>query len=267
MGGEQRNFELSVPQILGSALAAVTAAVAASFLGVAGTVIGAAVMSVASTVGTAVYTHYLKRTGERVRLRPAPPRREGREEAAPGTGEGEGEGRGEGQGRGGDTLVMPVVEAEQPRRRLPWGRVALAAGLVFAVSMGGILVYQAAARQTVHEQVTGGTTRHKPATGERRAPVEPTVRESVPRGPSATPEADLTPTPGPTPSATPTVTATVTTTATATATGTPTAPATPEPADPQPSATAPAEPDPTPAEPAPEPDHPEAEAQPSTWSR
>ncbi|MEV0145759.1 MULTISPECIES: hypothetical protein [unclassified Nonomuraea] len=66
MGGEQQKFELSVPQIGGSALAAVTAAVAASYLGVAGTVIGAAVMSVASTVGTAVYTHYLKRTGDKV---------------------------------------------------------------------------------------------------------------------------------------------------------------------------------------------------------
>lgn len=62
MGGEQR-FDLSLPQIVGGALATMTAAVAASYLGVAGTVIGAAVMSVGSTVGGAVYTHYLKRTG------------------------------------------------------------------------------------------------------------------------------------------------------------------------------------------------------------
>ncbi|GAB2454460.1 hypothetical protein GCM10027187_23340 [Streptosporangium sandarakinum] len=62
MGGEQR-FDLSLPQIIGGALATMTAAVAASYLGVAGTVIGAAVMSVGSTVGGAVYTHYLKRTG------------------------------------------------------------------------------------------------------------------------------------------------------------------------------------------------------------
>lgn len=67
MSDGQRRFELSVPQILGSALAAVTAAVAASYLGVAGTVIGAAVVSVASSVATAIYTHYLKRTGERVK--------------------------------------------------------------------------------------------------------------------------------------------------------------------------------------------------------
>ncbi|MEU4508854.1 hypothetical protein AB0G05_05110 [Nonomuraea wenchangensis] len=250
MGGGQRNFELSVPQILGSALAAVTAAVAASFLGVAGTVIGAAVMSIGSTVGTAVYTHYLKRTGERVRLRAGAPG--GEEEAS-------------GSGAGGDTLVMPVVEAGEPPRRLPWGRVALAAGLVFAVSMGGILVYQAAAKQTVHEQVTGGTTRPKPATGDRRTPSGPSGRASVPAVPVATPEADVTRTPAPTPSATPTVTTTVT--ATPTAPPAPTATAGEEPAEPQPSATVPPEPEPVPADPAPEPDHPEAEAQPSTWSR
>ncbi|MEU7990983.1 hypothetical protein AB0B56_39640 [Streptosporangium canum] len=65
MGGQQR-FDLSVPQIVGGALATMTAAVAASYLGVAGTVIGAAVMSVGSTVGGAVYTHYLKRTGSQL---------------------------------------------------------------------------------------------------------------------------------------------------------------------------------------------------------
>ena len=58
MGGEQRKFELTGPQIVGSTLAAVTAAVAASYLGVAGTVIGAALVSAGTTVGTAVYTHY-----------------------------------------------------------------------------------------------------------------------------------------------------------------------------------------------------------------
>ena len=48
-------------------LAAVTATVAASYLGVAGTVIGAAVASVLTVVGNAVYGHSIQRTGERVR--------------------------------------------------------------------------------------------------------------------------------------------------------------------------------------------------------
>lgn len=53
MGGKE-GLDLSAPQIAGSALAAVTAAVAASFLGVTGTVVGAAVAGAATTVGDAV---------------------------------------------------------------------------------------------------------------------------------------------------------------------------------------------------------------------
>ncbi|MEU8271159.1 hypothetical protein AB0B89_28870 [Sphaerisporangium sp. NPDC049002] len=66
MGGKE-GLDLSAPQIAGSALAAATAAVAASFLGVTGTIIGAAVASAATTVGNAVYTHYLKRTRDRLK--------------------------------------------------------------------------------------------------------------------------------------------------------------------------------------------------------
>ena len=44
------------------ALAAVSAAVVASLFGVAGTVIGAAVASVVSTVGAALYGESLRRT-------------------------------------------------------------------------------------------------------------------------------------------------------------------------------------------------------------
>src|SRR4051794_5431944 len=60
-------FSLSATQITASALAATTATVAASYLGVAGTVIGAAVASVLTVVGNAVYSHSLRRTGEKVR--------------------------------------------------------------------------------------------------------------------------------------------------------------------------------------------------------
>jgi hypothetical protein len=60
-------FSLSGTQVIASALAATTATVAASYLGVAGTVIGAAVASVLTVVGNAVYSHSIRRTGERVR--------------------------------------------------------------------------------------------------------------------------------------------------------------------------------------------------------
>lgn len=60
-------FSLSPTQVIASALAATTATVAASYLGVAGTVIGAAIASVVTVVGNAVYSHSIRRTGERVR--------------------------------------------------------------------------------------------------------------------------------------------------------------------------------------------------------
>ncbi|MEW9549491.1 hypothetical protein [Nonomuraea sp. NPDC050783] len=217
MGGEQRKFELSGPQILGSALAAVTAAVAASYLGVAGTVIGAAVVSVASTVAGAIYTHYLKQTGEQVRRRIVVVRRP--------SGQGDGSGQDEGtRGAAGDTLVMPVVR--ERRAKLAWGKVAAAAGLVFAVSMGSILAYQAVAQETVHEQVTGKASRKDAGDG-RRAPADydgTTGGRGAPAGPTGAPRDAGTrapATPSPTPTPTPTVTATATATATATVTVTP----------------------------------------------
>ena len=51
----KRWIELSVPQLLAGALAAASAAVAASWLGVAGTVLGAVVASVVVSVSSALY--------------------------------------------------------------------------------------------------------------------------------------------------------------------------------------------------------------------
>lgn len=58
---------LSPTQILAGSLAAVTSAVAASKLGVGGTLAGAAVGSIVATVGQAYYEHYLDRTRHRLR--------------------------------------------------------------------------------------------------------------------------------------------------------------------------------------------------------
>jgi hypothetical protein len=236
MGGEQRNFELSVPQIGGSALAAVTAAVAASYLGVAGTVIGAAVMSVGTTIGTAVYTHYLKRTGDKVKQRTVIVwRRDGEEPDGATEGEGRGEpatavhatardatpANAEDAGDAGDagkdapTLVMErPVPAGPSRGGLPWVKIAAVAALVFAISMGGILAYQGLTQATVHEQVTGQTPKKRsdpaPEREERRSE-EPAARTgTAPAAPSATPTPTATrtatPTPAPTTSATPSAT-------------------------------------------------------------
>ncbi|WP_141211250.1 superantigen-like protein SSL4 [Enemella dayhoffiae] len=57
---------LSVPQLAGGALAASTAAAIGSQLGVAGTIVGAGVVSIICAVAGAVYTRTLKHTGARV---------------------------------------------------------------------------------------------------------------------------------------------------------------------------------------------------------
>ncbi|MGC5364507.1 hypothetical protein ACPXCE_23035 [Streptomyces sp. DT24] len=62
-----RRMELSLPQVAGSAVAAVAAAVAASQLGVYGTILGAGVMSVVATCGGSVFQHFFRRTGEQIR--------------------------------------------------------------------------------------------------------------------------------------------------------------------------------------------------------
>ncbi|MGW1868129.1 hypothetical protein ACWCPS_21460 [Streptomyces mauvecolor] len=64
---EKKRIDLSVPQVAGSALAAVTAAVLASQMGVYGTFVGAGVVSVVATCGGTVFQHFFKRTGEQLR--------------------------------------------------------------------------------------------------------------------------------------------------------------------------------------------------------
>jgi hypothetical protein len=61
-------LDLSLTQVLGGALAAMTAAFLGSRLSVTGTVIGAAVASVVAAVAGSVYTASLRTTRERVRM-------------------------------------------------------------------------------------------------------------------------------------------------------------------------------------------------------
>ncbi|MFF3460020.1 hypothetical protein ACFYXH_38120 [Streptomyces sp. NPDC002730] len=63
---EQR-LDLSLPQVAGSALAAIAATVLSSRLGVYGTIIGAGVVSVVATCGGPVFQHFFRRTGEQIR--------------------------------------------------------------------------------------------------------------------------------------------------------------------------------------------------------
>ncbi|WP_371129778.1 hypothetical protein [Streptomyces sp. 2231.1] len=73
----RKRMDLSVPQVAGSALAAVVAAKPASYFGVYGTILGAGVVSVVATCGGTVFQHFFKRTGEQLREAKTAPRPSG----------------------------------------------------------------------------------------------------------------------------------------------------------------------------------------------
>ena len=117
-------LDLSVAQVVASAFAAVTATVGASFLGVAGTVIGAAVASVLTVVANAVYIASLHRTRDRLAgMVPAQ--------------------------TGSRAIPWPGARGTAWRkvrgRPIPWRAVAIGALAVFAVLVGLITIVEATA--------------------------------------------------------------------------------------------------------------------------
>ncbi|TQJ56249.1 hypothetical protein OHU34_11240 [Streptomyces sp. NBC_00080] len=143
-----KRIDLNVPQVAGSAVAAVVAAKLASYFGVYGTILGAGLVSVVATCGGSLFQHFFRRTGEqfrdtqvrdpqvaakpRVRTPPAP----------------------------GEFTEGTVHRSRNGRRRRP----VVAAALVFGVAMAGITTYELVSGDsfsgdrgtTVTEAVSGG---------------------------------------------------------------------------------------------------------------
>ncbi|MEU7027684.1 hypothetical protein AB0A60_13450 [Streptomyces sp. NPDC046275] len=142
---KKKRFDLSLPQVAGSALAAVLAAKLASTLGVYGTILGAGVISVIATCGGPLLQHLLKRTGEQMREVTATGRPRPRQAAAP---------RGElpGEGLGGE-FNAPTTHGTRVRG---WKRSAVGAAAVFLLAMGGITAYELTSGQDLAG--TRGTT-------------------------------------------------------------------------------------------------------------
>ncbi|MFC9429023.1 hypothetical protein [Streptomyces sp. NPDC056987] len=174
-------IELSLPQVAGSALAAVAAAVLASQLGVYGTIIGAGVVSVVATCGGSVFQHFFHRTGEQIRVAAVQARPGGRQVPVPPDRDD--------PGRGSDLLgSAPPVNEEFNRatthgtRLRGWKRPVLAAAAVFGVAMAGVTGYELISGQglsggtgtTVGSVVSGG--------GHRSAPTPATDPASTPSG-------------------------------------------------------------------------------------
>ena len=249
MTEQQERVEINWVQVSASALAAVSSAVLLSTVGVAGTIIGAAIGSVFATAGSAIYSHYLRISRERVaRAQAAALERVSRArshasgawadsrtsgsrtrviEAQRATEE-----LGEAERELDDTEVAGRAPWREVLAGLPWKRIALVAAGVFLVAMVVIVSFELIAGRSV-SSYTGGSSSH--------------ARTSIPGlGGSAKP-ASSTPTQGPSSSGTSTPTSEPTTTAPTTGSTPGTTSSTPPAQAPSDTAPAPSAPAPTPS--------------------
>jgi hypothetical protein len=178
---------LSITHILASALAAVTATFAASYFGVSGTIIGAALASVVTVVGNTLYSHSIQRTRQRVRsVVPLPTLGMASKAVA-------------------DPSPGDTTAASPPRRiAIPWRRVAVGAAGLFMIVAAIVTGIEIAAgrplHSIVHDHSGSGTSlfggSHKsPTTPTTPAPSQSSTSSSS-TTPASTPSDPSTPVPG-----------------------------------------------------------------------
>ncbi|MFT4110845.1 hypothetical protein [Propionicimonas sp.] len=235
---EPIRVNFSLPQIIGGALAASTAAVIGSQLGVAGTVFGAAVASIIGGVAGTLYSAGIDRTHRRVSdaIQRGYEKVRGDEHYDPDATQGlaadggeppssarpspdsvptqvladvqDGIFRGEDDETRVDLAPVPRQPEQKKSHKRLWQVMALTAGAMFLVSLAVITVLELGLGRALDGQ--GGTT------------VSQVVRPSASSTPTPTVTVTATPTSSPTATATQTPTASATPTATQTATQDPT---------------------------------------------
>jgi hypothetical protein len=236
----RRSIRIDWIQAMAGALTAVTSAVLLSTVGVAGTLIGAAVGSVAASVGNAVYGHYIALSSQRVASAKVVASARARSEAE----------------RGGHVENVEDVEVQRPQEDpdeaqpeaarpeaparvswreaaagLAWRRIGVVAAGVFVLAMGAILTFELVTGRAV-STYTGGTEHGGARTsvpglggadrspdpsgepGQERTGGTPTTDPETPVSPTVLgtertetdPESDVRPAPQTTPSQTPAAT-------------------------------------------------------------
>jgi hypothetical protein len=120
---------IDIPKTIAGVLAAVSAAVVGSFLGVAGTLAGAAIASVVGSVGTELYHRWIDRGSKKiVATFVTAPAAVGTPAVAAAADE---------------TPSEPEPSSEHaPARRLRWGRMAAVAAGVFVLAIGTLTVFE-----------------------------------------------------------------------------------------------------------------------------
>lgn len=179
---EKPRTEVTLTRLVATALAAITAAFLGSRLGMAGTVIGAGVASIVSTVAGALYQHSLDRTSNRLRSRVT---------------------------QSHERIETDRPPADIPRRRLNWRMVAAVTVAAFVIGMGAITGYEL----LTHGPISGGgngTTisnlfGRQPA-GHPPAPNQPSAPTSVTTTTQSPPTTTTTQAPTPTTTPPPTTT-------------------------------------------------------------
>jgi hypothetical protein len=236
-----KKIDLSLSQTLGGALAAMTAATIGSRLGVAGTIVGAALASIIAGVATTLYTASLRTTREKVQTvwsgriagTNTPASVDLTTEQA-NTAE---------QAPVWEPTEAAAPAAPRPRRELPWKRMVVGALAVFAIAAVALTGFEllsgsalSGGQGTTIQQVTKEGKESKPTTkadasdsasptASPTASASPTPSEAS-QSPSEQPSVAPTPSTGDTPSATPS-TETATPTVTPSASTTPSIEATP----------------------------------------
>lgn len=225
MSEEQQRIRFDGVQMVAGALTAVTSAVLLSTVGVAGTLIGAAVGSVVGTVGNAVYSHYLALSKRRVAaakvLAESKARAAGRDSRTQQTQQTQ---RVQQEREAREELAEADVPAEDARRGrvswreaisgLPWRRILPVAAVVFVVALAAILVFELVSGRAV-SSFTGGSDENTrtsiPGIGRTQDSDRPDRQRPGPdreprddQDPGTTPTSEPTSSPTPTPEVTPT---------------------------------------------------------------
>ena len=195
---KKRNFEFSVTQIVGGALAAMTAAALGSQLSAAGTIVGAALASVIAAVAGSLYTASLRRTRDKVKTvfltgEPNEVQEPTVMEIIP-----DSEGHIAGQR---SHLVAPEPDPNQKpqRSKLNWKRVLVVALVTFGIAAVALTTFEVVTGQalsggkgTTFQQVSEGTSDKGSETKKKEPTKKPTptaTAESASEQPTAEPRA------------------------------------------------------------------------------
>jgi hypothetical protein len=198
---KKRNFEFSVTQIVGGALAAMTAAALGSQLSAAGTIVGAALASVIAAVAGSLYTASLRRTRDKVKTvfwtgEPNEVKEPTVMEIIP-----DSEGHIAGQR---SHLVAPEPDPNQKLQgpKLNWKRVLVVALVTFGIAAVALTTFELVTGQalsggkgTTFQQVSEGTsdkgseTKKKEPTKKEPTPTAIATAESASEQPTAEPRA------------------------------------------------------------------------------